>query len=83
MPPLYTQVLIAVAGGALYARHLARRAGEPQAASDARWEIYVGQRDRFEPPDELPAGARLRVDGARPLRENIERVLDAASGLSG
>lgn len=62
--------------------HLARRAGEPQSASDARWEIYLAQRERFEPPDEVAPRARLRVDGGRPLRQNIERVLDAVRRLS-
>ena len=72
-----------VAEEAAVRAHLARRAGEPQAASDARWEIYVAQRARFEPPDEIAPRARLRVDGARPLRENVERILEAVRGLSG
>jgi len=62
---------------------LARRAAEPQSASDARWETYLAQRREFEPPDELPAAARLRIDSARHLHENIERVLAAVLGLSG
>jgi predicted kinase len=72
-----------VADEAAVRSHLARRAGEPQAASDARWAIYLAQRSRFEPPDELLAGARVRVDGARPLRENVERVLGVVRRLSG
>lgn len=62
---------------------LARREAEPQSASDARWETYLAQRQRFEPADELPPSALLRLEGARPLRENIGRVVAAALRLSG
>jgi predicted kinase len=56
-------------------RHLALREAEPHPASDARWEVYLAQRQHFEPPDEFAPNRRLRVDGGLPLRENVGRVL--------
>jgi predicted kinase len=47
------------------------------ALSDARWDTYLEQRHRFEPPSELPADQHLRVDGTRPLEELIPTVLRA------
>lgn len=35
-------------------RRLAERALDPAAVSDGRWEIYLKQKERFEPPAELP-----------------------------
>lgn len=35
-------------------QRLARRAEDPDAVSDGRWEIFVQQREKFEQPDELP-----------------------------
>jgi hypothetical protein len=34
-------------------RRMAARALDPQAVSDGRWEIYLKQKERFEPPAEL------------------------------
>jgi len=34
-------------------RRLALRARDPLAVSDGRWDIYLGQKKSFEPPDEL------------------------------
>ena len=34
-------------------RRLAMRARDPLAVSDGRWEIYLSQKESFEPPDEL------------------------------
>lgn len=36
-------------------RRLDLRTKDPKAVSDGRWEIYVRQKDAFEPPDELTA----------------------------
>jgi hypothetical protein len=38
-------------------RRMDRRAKDPQAVSDGRWEIYLQQKAAFEPPDHL--GNRL------------------------
>jgi len=34
-------------------RRMAKRALDPQAVSDGRWEIYLKQKERFEAPTEL------------------------------
>lgn len=38
----------------LIKERLAKRAQDPQAVSDGRWEIYLKQKKRFSLPDELP-----------------------------
>ena len=43
-------------------RRMEERALDPAAVSDGRWEIYLGQREKFQPPDELPAGQCLTFD---------------------
>ncbi len=43
-------------------RRLDRRARDPNAVSDGRWEIYVSQVERFEPPDELAPSSLIRLD---------------------
>jgi uncharacterized protein len=55
--------------------HLAARLEQESATSDARWEIYLAQREAFEPPDEIPAAALVTLDGALPLTQNVEAAL--------
>ena len=58
--------------------HFAVRESDATAASEGRWEIYLAQRDAFEPLDELPVRARLvAVDGSAALASNVEQVLPA------
>jgi len=40
-------------------QRLARRAVDPTAVSDGRWEIFVKQRELFEPPAELDGNSLL------------------------
>ncbi len=59
-------------------RRLAMRAADPGAVSDGRWEIYLAQKRRFEPPDELPAGMLVTLDtGDQPSRllDRLARLL--------
>jgi aminoglycoside phosphotransferase family enzyme/predicted kinase len=56
-----------------------QRAEEPAGASDARWETYIAQRERFEAPDEVPPDQLVSIDGAAPLRQSVERVLEAVA----
>jgi predicted kinase len=61
-------------------RRLERRANDPDAVSDGRWEIYVVQKERFEAPGELAPGQLLRLDTeADPalLVEKINRFIAA------
>jgi uncharacterized protein len=55
--------------------HLAARLEQESTTSDARWEIYLAQREAFEPPDETSADEVVTVDGALPLTDNLELVL--------
>jgi aminoglycoside phosphotransferase family enzyme/predicted kinase len=58
--------------------HLASRDADATAASEGRWEIYLAQREAFEPLDELSADVRLvAIDGSAPLASNIHRLLQA------
>ncbi len=41
---------------------LALRAQDPNAVSDGRWEIYLQQKARFEPPTELGSGQLVTLD---------------------
>ncbi len=43
-------------------RRLEMRARDPLAVSDGRWEIYLRQKESFEPPDELAPDQLLRLD---------------------
>lgn len=38
------------------------RARDPKAVSDGRWEIYLKQKERYLPPDELPNGSLITID---------------------
>lgn len=64
-------------------RRLERRSRDRDAVSDGRWEIFVVQRQRFEPPDELPAGTLLTVDTEQEagalLKELEERLARTGS----
>ncbi len=57
----------------------ARKTGEP---SDGRWEIYVRQKEVFEPPTEIPERNLLVLETTRPVEELVrlvlERLLDGA-----
>lgn len=78
-----TLVLHVVADEETVRSRLARRAEEPAGASDARWETYVAQRERFEPPDDVPSHRLLRIDGAAPLRRSVEGVVEAVANIGG
>lgn len=57
---------------------LAKRAADPDAVSDGRWEIYLHQKETFEYPDELPAGQCRKIDTNEPvgvLLDRLDRVL--------
>jgi aminoglycoside phosphotransferase family enzyme/predicted kinase len=53
-----------------------QRQSEAWTASEGRWEVYLAQKQQYEPPDEVPSARRLRIDTTRPLGEQID---DAAS----
>jgi uncharacterized protein len=47
------------------------------SVSDGRWEIYGPQKNKFEPVKEAPAERYFAIDSARPLGEQISRVIDS------
>jgi len=47
-----------------------QRCLDPDAVSDGRWEIYLKQKERFEPADELEEGRQL-------ITINTDRMLEA------
>ena len=62
-------------------KRLAQRAADPAAVSDGRWEIYCTQKERFEFPDELPAGTLITIstDGRiDDLLDSLESALNEA-----
>ena len=50
-------------------RRMAAREQDPTAVSDGRWEIYLKQKKRFEPPDELAAPELIVIDTQAPLEK--------------
>lgn len=57
---------------------LAKRAADPDAVSDGRWEIYLHQKETFEYPDEMSAGQCRKIDTDAPvgvLLDRLDRVL--------
>ena len=50
------------------------RAMDPTAVSDGRWEVYLGQKARFEAPDELLPGQLVTIDTNRSLDELLAEL---------
>jgi hypothetical protein len=55
-------------------RRMDEREQDPAAVSDGRWEIYVQQKNRFEPPDELGASELIIIDTQPPLDDLLEKL---------
>lgn len=53
------------------------RMAEPGTPSDAGWNVYLAQRERFQPPEEIAAGRRIPIDGGAPVGAGIEKVAGA------
>ena len=56
-----------------------RRGGD---ASDARWDIYVRQKRRFQRPSEVPAERLISVDTTSRRARSLEPVLEALRWIS-
>jgi len=63
-------------------RRLARRLRQGGDPSDARWEIYVAQKRRFQRPSEVTPQQLIVVDGERPLDRAARQVLRRLRQLS-
>lgn len=70
------------AGEEVVRRRLDRRLREGADPSDARWEIYVVQKRRFQRPSEVPPERLLAVDAERPLRSQLSSVAKGLRRLS-
>jgi uncharacterized protein len=53
---------------------LSRRARDPAAVSDGRWEIYLQQKARFEPPTELTPQELVLLDTGEPAKQVAARL---------
>jgi predicted kinase len=47
------------------------------AASDARWDTYIAQRELYEPLDDVEPARLVTLDSARPLDELVNQALAA------
>lgn len=55
-------------------RRLRERGEDPQAVSDATWDIYVRQKERFQFPAEIDSHALIEVDTEAPPAELLARL---------
>ena len=55
-------------------RRMALRAKDPAAVSDGRWEIYLQQKKRFEPSDELAPSELVVIDTEAPLEDLLQEL---------
>ena len=62
-------------------RRMDAREQDPAAVSDGRWEIYLKQKKRFEPPDELAAPELIIIDTQAPMEELLGE-LDKKTALN-
>ncbi|MDA8164960.1 MAG: AAA family ATPase [Desulfobacteraceae bacterium] len=53
---------------------LARRAVDPAAVSDGRWEVYLRQKERFELPTELEPDELVTIETAGPVEGTVVRL---------
>lgn len=55
-------------------RRMDAREKDPAAVSDGRWEIYLQQKKRFEPPKELAAAELITINTEPPLEVLLEEL---------
>jgi hypothetical protein len=55
-------------------KRMERRARDPLAVSDGRWEVYIEQKKRFEPPVELAADELITIDTEAPVAVLLDRL---------
>jgi predicted kinase len=62
-------------------KRMADRGKDPTAVSDGRWEIYLEQKKRFEPPDEIAADELIIIDTRAPVAQLLERLRDLVAAM--
>ncbi len=55
-------------------RRMAKRALDPQAVSDGRWEIYLKQKERFDPPTELAPDQLITLSTYLPVEAVLQQL---------
>lgn len=55
-------------------RRLARRLREGGDPSDARWEVYLAQKEIFQPVDELEPERHILIDSSRAIKSELAAV---------
>lgn len=55
-------------------RRMELREQDASAVSDGRWEIYRKQKERFEPPDEIPAANLVIINTNGPVTDLLEEL---------
>jgi aminoglycoside phosphotransferase family enzyme/predicted kinase len=63
-------------------KRLDRRIRDRVGPSDASWETYRAQKQRFQRPAEVPDDRRIAVNAKHPLRTQLRRVLSVLRELS-
>jgi hypothetical protein len=61
---------------------LAGRLARGRDASDARWEIYIKQKRRFQRPTEVPAGRLVRIDTTHRAKKSYAPIFEALHEIS-
>ncbi len=57
-------------------RQRLNRRMETSSVSDGRWEIYLVQKEQFEPVVEVPTQKRVIIDTAQPIDKIVHYILD-------
>jgi hypothetical protein len=52
-------------------KRLAHRSAESKDVSDGRWEVFLEQKKKFEPLDEMPAASCLALNTDAPVDQLI------------
>jgi len=55
-------------------RRMNLRKQDPDAISDGRWEVYLKQKKRFEPPDELTGAELTMINTQAPVEELLQEL---------
>ena len=63
-------------------RRLGARLAGGRDASDARWEIYVGQKRHFQRPSEVPEDRLLTIDTSRATERQLRQTLVRLRAIS-
>jgi aminoglycoside phosphotransferase family enzyme/predicted kinase len=75
------RLLEAQAGTATIKRRLRAREAKPDEISDARLEDFALLTGRYEPPDELAAGQRVKIRCGGPLAHSVRQALRGLARL--